>query len=1107
MPGFSLAGAAIASALGFGAVGAAAAVTIGSIGLTLGGALVASVVAAGLAGLTSRLINGGGAGPGGGTQQDPGVRVQLPPATDNKVPVVYGRANTKGIVTDARISSDNQVMTYVLILSEKTQSGAFTLGNVYWNDELLTFDTGSNNYKVASSRDQNGLGQSSTNLAGLVEMRVYAGTATNSASQIFPTTNQVAAATYIGESTSTYQLNDLVYAVVKLTYSAEKSVTALQQMTFEVINEVQNPGTVLYDYLTSPRYGAGISASEIDTDSMTNLSVPTSLRSISREIPPDQFNSNGSTSTQFRYIINGVLSTGETVKNNLEKITQACASWLTYDFEQGKWTVVVNRALGSSELAACIEYDDDSIIGEITVNATNLEDLYNSIEVEFPSREIRDQNDYYRASTTSTERNSFEPDNTLSLRYDLINNAIHAQRLGLIELNQSRVDKTIQFRTTYKGLQTKAGDVIKVTNEVYGFTEKLFRVTRVREVEDESGGLFAEITGLEYDAAVYGDTSITDYQPNTASGIPSFNSPVALPKPGAVTLGQIFTATNQPYFEVTTSIDATSGPVDRVLWYYSTSSIGTSLVYLTDEQGPFSGGQTVTDAITGLPTGVYYLYARTIRNGAISPRSDDGIFNLGPIFPPYTTYTHGIDWRPTPGGVNNGSISTATFSSQVQVTNTTTGLYSFALTTGTGFQPVFGDVDITYSPSANSMFVGGGIEVDKTLSAGGFPINSEGTATIFGTGQSPSLVVTNNTANLLPQIALRGYGQNRPGGSATTNPAVSLYMEGSRGTPASPTALQAGDGYALLVSGGYDGRNWSSDTGQINSFLGWFANENWTNNGSTGTNNAGTGFQIWAQPSWARTWANQSRQRIMNATWTTSSNSPSLLNLVFGSGTDGTTPTIVASDGTSYTGYGRTNFNILNGNFNMFTVPGQDTAPDNASLTATNSISFVSNRRSGTSGRRNPVASGDDLGVIIFRGQHVPNSTGTGLRGASISAKALEAFTSTRAGSSISIATVNSGTTTEAERLFVSDAVMRYRADQHNFVDKSGSFTSVAMNTATVTFTAIPVVPNYTAAGAAAITGQLGAMIAISNSTPGGRMAFWDTTNNRWSYVSDNSAV
>ncbi len=39
------------------------------------------------------------------------------------------------------------------------------------------------------------------------------------------------------------------------------------------------------------------------------------------------------------------------------------------------------------------------------------------------------------------------------------------------------------------------------------------------------------------------------------------------------------------------------------------------------------------------------------------------------------------------------------------------------------------------------------------------------------------------------------------------------------------------------------------------------------------------------------------------------------------------------------------------------------------------------------------------------------------------------------------------------------------------------------------------------------ITGVIGQIAVVSNSSPGGRMAFWDTTNNRWSYVSDNSAV
>ena len=57
-----------------------------------------------------------------------------------------------------------------------------------------------------------------------------------------------------------------------------------------------------------------------------------------------------------------------------------------------------------------------------------------------------------------------------------------------------------------------------------------------------------------------------------------------------------------------------------------------------------------------------------------------------------------------------------------------------------------------------------------------------------------------------------------------------------------------------------------------------------------------------------------------------------------------------------------------------------------------------------------------------------------------------------------------------------------------------------------VTFTSPVQFPSYTAAGVPA-SGALGQQIAISDSTPGGKMAYWDTTNTRWSYVSDDSAV
>ena len=54
-------------------------------------------------------------------------------------------------------------------------------------------------------------------------------------------------------------------------------------------------------------------------------------------------------------------------------------------------------------------------------------------------------------------------------------------------------------------------------------------------------------------------------------------------------------------------------------------------------------------------------------------------------------------------------------------------------------------------------------------------------------------------------------------------------------------------------------------------------------------------------------------------------------------------------------------------------------------------------------------------------------------------------------------------------------------------------------------------VSQYTAAGLTAITGVVGQIAAVTNSAgggnPNGMIAFWDTTNTRWSYIHDNSAV
>lgn len=591
------------------AIGIGGAAVLGAAGV----AFVTSVVAVGLALATSRLL--GLTGGAGGTAQDPGVRIQFPPATNNKIPIVYGTVNTKGTVTDARISNDNKTMTYVLALSEQTQTGTFTIGDIYWNDQKLVFDTDAGeSHIVRSSIDQNGLGDSNTNFDGLIRIRVYNGS-TNSYDQIFPpqaTGNTENVRTLLGESDTNYQLNDLVFAVIQIDYNGEKGITGLGQVTFQVANTLNNPALVWYDYMSSERYGAAIPLAQINTTTSISTANTLSVYNVSNQIPPNQFEGDGvTTSTQVRYQLNGVISTGDTVKNSIEKISLSCASWTTFDYSEGQWKLLNNRAASVDELNDAFVFNDDNILGEVGITATNLEDLYNLLEVEFASRKIRDQNDYFKGAIDPSEMNDLEPANSLSMRLEMVNNALHAARVGLIELKQSRVDKIISFRADYSAIQCEAGDVVKVTNEVYGFSDKLFRVTKLREIEGDDGTITVEVTALEYDSTIYADETLVDSADTPGSGIPTFGGSASLPPPSAPIPATISTTT--PSFTISTTIEPTSTPPDEVQWFYSTTSTGGFVYFANDYSvsGGFTPGSTVTDIVSLPLEGTFYFKART----------------------------------------------------------------------------------------------------------------------------------------------------------------------------------------------------------------------------------------------------------------------------------------------------------------------------------------------------------------------------------------------------------------------------------------------------------------------------------------------------------------
>jgi hypothetical protein len=201
--------------------------------------------------------------------------------------------------------------------------------------------------------------------------------------------------------------------------------------------------------------------------------------------------------------INGVLDTGETVITNLNKLAQACGCWITYDIHQGKWAVIINQA-GSSVAS----FTDSNIIGGINISGTGITELYNSVEIEFPHKDLSDQKDYIKFDIPDADRFPNEPDNLLSITTNLINDPIQAELIAARELKQSRIDKVIQFRTDYSKIGLKAGNLIDVTSTPYGYTNKVFRIIKINEEDVDDGSIQINITALEYNADIYSTSGL-----------------------------------------------------------------------------------------------------------------------------------------------------------------------------------------------------------------------------------------------------------------------------------------------------------------------------------------------------------------------------------------------------------------------------------------------------------------------------------------------------------------------------------------------------------------------------------------------------------------------
>ena len=543
---------------------------------------------------------------------NPGSPTQLGPSGDNKVPVVYGTAYVGGIVTDLSITSNNQRLYYVMTLCEVTNTeptqtpDTITFGNVYWGGKRCVFDA-TDQYKVVGLLDES-TGITDNAVAGKLNIYLFRNGSSSGVNTAQTAVQIMSNGDLVYQWDASKSMTNVAFAIVEITYSQSANLTGLQQTRFQVTNSRTKPGDCLSDYLLSSRYGAAFSLSQIDTTSLTALNVYSDA--VITYTPY-----TGGSATQPRFRLDGVLSTDQTVMDNIQTLASCADCLIRYNEITGKWGVIVQ----SPSYSVVMDINDSNMVSAIQISPIDLSSSYNIIEVKFPDGTAQDSFNtalFNLAIVNPSLMYPNEPVNKQTVNLPLVNNSVRAQYIANRLLEAAREDLQIKVTINYSGIQLEAGDIVTVTNANYGWVAKLFRVAQVVEQFGADGSVKASLSLMEYNPSVYDDVNVTQFTPSPNTGI---GSPLGFGTITPPTIVNILPSAAIPSFGVAVTA-STAGIVQYAEIFYSAFATPTEAqrifagtTAVNPGGNPYNPGSSMgTVTLTEIPQGDWYFFSRMV---------------------------------------------------------------------------------------------------------------------------------------------------------------------------------------------------------------------------------------------------------------------------------------------------------------------------------------------------------------------------------------------------------------------------------------------------------------------------------------------------------------
>jgi hypothetical protein len=544
-----------------------------------------------------------------------GANLQVSPATNNKVPVVYGNTFIGGTITDLSITTNNQDLYYVMSLCEVTgvtTPDTITFGDIFFGGKLCVFD-GTDHTKVVGLTDQS-TGTTDNTVNGHLYIYLYSN-GSNS-----PVNSSTSAITVMQADGLTYKwdntklMSNCAFAIVNLNYNQAANITNIQQTQFEVTNSRSSAGDVLYDYLTNERYGGAIPTNQIDTASLTALN--TYCNEVITFTPY-----TGGSATQARFKMNGFLDTTKPVMANLQIITDSCDCLLKYNEIYGLWSAIVQ----SPTYTIAMDINDSNMISTIGISSLDISNTFNIAQCQYPDIAINSSFNTTQIDLAVVAPELLypnEPVNLQTIQLNLCNNNVQAQLLGQRFLKAARMDLQVSCSINFVGLQLDSGDIVTVTNANYGWVAKLFRITKVVQKFADDGAITADLTLMNFDPTVYDDASITQFDPPDNTGLPNPAIFGTVPTPTAT---NTLVSAPVPSFQVNVTTSSAGIIQYAEVWYSAFTNPTMEQMFFIGTTEIQSNGTPYDNSVamppvtvSGLTAGNWYFFSRMVNSIAKS---------------------------------------------------------------------------------------------------------------------------------------------------------------------------------------------------------------------------------------------------------------------------------------------------------------------------------------------------------------------------------------------------------------------------------------------------------------------------------------------------------